>query len=381
MTISRRQFLQYSTVGTAFGLGLPISSGNSPLRRVTPANQSALRILVLGGTGFIGPHMVQYALDRGHSITLFNRGRTNTHLFPGVQKLVGDRNGHLDALRGGSWDIVVDNTGYVPGLVRDSAELLKDSVGHYFYTSTIDAYRDHHTPGIDESYPLATLPEGAPHNPGQYYGPLKAMCEEVVRDVYPNNHTIVRPGWIVGPGDNNHLFTYWPVRINRGGEVLAPGTPDDPMQVIDVRDLGTWVVDMLERSEAGSYNAVGPVMTMAEMLYGCRAVTSASVSFTWVDANFLWNQGLKGWTDFPIWWPPDNDYGEPTFGGIIGGTGTLNFNGALARSKGLQHRPFAETALDTLNWYGDTFDDWPEDNRPGVPAAREAQVLAAWRTQ
>ena len=168
---------------------------------------------------------------------------------------------------------------------------------------------------------------------------------------------------------------------DRGGEVLAPGTPDDPMQVIDVRDLATWVVGMLERSEAGSYNAVGPVMTMAEMLYGCRAVSSASVSFTWVEANFLWNQGLKGWTDFPIWWPPDNDYGEPTFGGIVGGTGTLNFNGALARSKGLQHRPFAETALDTLNWYWDTFDDWPEDNRPGVPAAREAQVLAAWRAQ
>ena len=381
MTISRRQFLEYSLSGTPRDPGMSGYPRPNADSHATRSDQSALRILILGGTGFIGPHMVQQALDRGHSVTLFNRGRTNTHLFPGVEKLVGDRNGQLDALRGGTWDVVLDNTGYVPAHVRQSAELLKDSVGHYFYTSTIDAYRDHKTPNINESYPLATLPDGEPHDPSRYYGQLKALCEAVVHEIYPSNSTVMRPGWIVGPGDNNHLFTYWPVRINRGGEVLAPGTPDDPMQVIDARDLAAWVLDMIEGSETGSYNAVGPVMTMGEMLYGCRAITSAPVSFTWVDADFLWDHGLKGWTDFPIWWPPDNDYGEPTFGGIIGGTGTLNFDGTLARSKGLKHRSFAETALDTLNWYWDTFTEWPEENRPGVDAAREIEVLAAWRAR
>ena len=382
MTISRRVFLQSSALGAAAtALASPMAADVGRFRPHR-ANPAPLRILVLGGTGFIGPHMVQRALDRGHTVTLFNRGRTNTHLFPSVEKLVGDRNGQLDALRGYTWDVVIGNSGYVPRHVRDSAELLKGSVGHYFYTSTTDAYRDYLTAGIDESYPLATLPESdaTSEDPRTYYGPLKALCERAVRDVYPDRFTVMRPGWIVGPGDNNHLFTYWPVRVDRGGEVLAPGTPDDPMQVIDVRDLAEWVVHMVETAEKGSYNAVGPIMTMAEMLYGCRAVTSAAVSFTWVDADFLWSHGVRPWTDMPIWWPPRNDYAEPTFGGITGGIGALNLDGSLARSKGLTHRPLATTAKDTLDWYWGQFTNWP-DQRPGLSPAREIEVLAAWHAR
>lgn len=340
-----------------------------------------MRILVLGGTGFIGPHMVRLALERGHTVTLFNRGRTNTHLFPNVEKLIGDRNGQLDALRGHTWDVVIDNTGYVPRLVRDSAELLHGSVGRYFYTSTIDAYRDYFAPNIAEDYPLHPPPDPPTENPSQFYGPLKAMCERVVREVYPDNFTVMRPGWIVGPGDNNHLFTYWVERVDRGGEVLAPGTPDDPYQVIDVRDLAAWVLHMVEAEEGGSYNAVGPVLTMSQTLYGIRAITSSPVSFTWVDADFLWEHGVKPYIDMPIWWPPRNDYAGPSMGGIGGGVGALNLDGSLARSKGLTHRALADTAKDTLDWYRATFDTWPENDRPGITAAEERALLREWHAR
>ena len=342
--------------------------------------QESLRILILGGTGFIGPHMVRRALAHGHTVTLFNRGRTNTHLFPQVERLVGDRNGQLDALRGREWDVVVDNTGYVPRWVRDTAELLKGSVGRYFYTSTIDAYRDYHAPNITEYYPLATLPEPS-EDTSQYYGQLNAEGERVVREIFPDDFTVMRPGWIVGPGDNNHLFTYWVVRVDRGGEVLAPGTPDDPYQVIDVRDLADWVIHTIEHGIGGNYNAVGPVSTMGETLYGIRAVTSSAVSFTWVDADFLWERGVRPYVDMPIWWPPRNDYAGPSMGGIGGGVGALDLDGTRARGKGLTHRALADTARDTLSWYRDTFDDWPEDRRPGLTAARESELLREWHAR
>ena len=230
MTISRRSFVGTAVTGVA-ALSSPAwpgssALGSSPAGVVGPEHQSRnLRILVLGGTGFIGPHMVQRALDRGHEVTLFNRGRTNTHLFPEVEKLVGDRNGQLDALAGRTWDVVIDNSGYFPAHVRASAEALRDSVDHYLFTSTIDAYRDFNVVGLDESYPLHPADLDRPQNPSQCYGPLKADCERIVREIYPANSTQVRPGWIAGPGDNNHLLTYWVVRIDRGGEVLAPGVP------------------------------------------------------------------------------------------------------------------------------------------------------------
>ena len=326
MTISRRDF-----VGTALS-GVFALGGSSVSAVRGPALQPTSRILVLGGTGFIGPHMVQTAIDRGHEVTLFNRGRTNTHLFPGVEKLVGDRNGQLDALSGRTWDVVIDNSGYYPAHVRASAEALAGSVDHYLYTSTIDAYRDFNTIGFDESYPLHPPSPDRPQQPQRFYGPLKADCERIVREVYGANSTQVRPGWIAGPGDNNHLLTYWVVRLDRGGEVLAPGVPEDYMQVTDVRDLAEWYIHIAEGRVSGQFSAVGPVMSWAEALYGIRAVTSSEVSFTWVDADFLLERDQKPWTDIPLWWPARNNWGPRSFGGNLGGEGAFAIAGSRERS-------------------------------------------------
>ncbi len=373
MNISRRRFVESSALGALYaGFGYRSSS-------LAPTQQTAaLRILILGGTGFIGPHMVREAMSRGHTVTLFNRGRTNTHLFPKVEKLRGDRDGQLDALRGHEWDVVIDNTGYVPRHVRDSAELLKGHVGHYVFTSTTDVYRDYHVAGIDEDYPLATHPEPGSEDARKYYGPLKVLCERAVRDVYPDRSMVVRPGWIVGPEDNNHLFTYWVMRVARGGEVLAPGSPRDPMQVTEARDLSAFMIRMAEEADTGTYNLVGPVTTMESVLSDVQAATESDARFTWVDADFLWAHGVKPWSDMPIWWPPRNDYADRSFGGITGGVGALALDGRRARARGLRHRPLAETVRDILEWYRASFQDWPDHRRPGLSAAKEAEVLAAW---
>lgn len=372
MSISRRRFLE----GAALGAGaLALPRGLAAF----PSQTRSLRILVLGGTGFIGPHMVRRALERGHQITLFNRGRSNTHLFPQVEKLVGDRNGQLDALVGREWDAVIDNSGYYPSHVRQSAELLAGSVNHYLYTSTIDAYRDFRVDGITESYPLGRRPEGAPERPQEYYGPLKAECEDAVREFFPTNNTRVRPGWIAGPGDNNHLFTYWVMRVVRGGEMLAPGEPSDPMQLTEVRDLANWYVYILERSIMGAYTAVGPVTNMGAMLADIQAAVGSDTSFTWVDADFLLERDIKPWTNIPLWWPPRNDWAPRSFGGNLGGVGAFTIDGSAARAQGLTHISMRRMARDTYDWYRETFEGWPEDRRPGLTAAREAELLAEWR--
>ena len=382
MPISRRSFVGTALGGAAAALVGPVTLASSSTvaagfqKSFGPSR--ALRILVLGGTGFIGPHMVQHALDRGHEVTIFNRGRTNTHLFPGVEKLVGDRNGQLDALAGRSWDVVIDNSGYYPSHVRMSAEALHESVNHYIFTSTIDAYRDYNVVGFDETYPLHPANPAREEDPSRFYGPLKADCERIVREIYPESSTQVRPGWIAGPGDNNHLLTYWVVRIDRGGEVLAPGSPDDYMQLTDVRDLAEWYIQIAEDRIFGQFSAVGPVMSWAEWLYGIRAVTTSDVSFTWVDADFLLQRDAKPWTDIPLWWPARNNWDPRSFGGNIGGEGAFAINPSLAHANGLGHRTVADTAEATLTWYRETFDDWPEDRRPGFSAARERELLDAW---
>jgi len=325
--------------------------------------------------------MVRRALERGHEVTLFNRGRTNTHLFPELEKLVGDRAGPLDALAGRTWDVGIDNSGYYPSHVRASAEALQNSVDHYLFTSTIDAYRDFREVGFDESYPLHPPSADRPEDPRNFYGPLKADCERIVRSIYGTHSTHVRPGWIAGPGDNNHLMTYWVVRIDRGGEVLAPGVPDDYMQVTDVRDLAEWYVHIAEERVFGAFHAVGPVMSWQEWLQGIRATTNSDASFTWVDADFLLERDAKPWTDIPLWWPARNDWGPPSFGGNLGGEGAFAIDGSLARANGLSHRSLADTTQAILDWYWETHDDWPEGQRPGFTAARERALLTEWRSQ
>jgi 2'-hydroxyisoflavone reductase len=308
--------------------------------------------------------MVRYALYRGHTVTLFNRGRTNPHLFPGVEKLVGDRDGGLDALRGREWDAVIDNSGYVPRHVRDSAELLRDSVGRYLFTSTASVYQfdqDY----LDEDAALLPVEDPTSEDVNQYYGPLKVLCEQVVRQVYDHRGTVVRLHVVSGPGDPTNRFTYWPVRLDRGGEVVAPGDMNNPVQFIDVRDLAEFDVRLLERGIPGIYNVAGPALeeyTMAEFLYGIRAVTSAPVSFTWVDDAFLQERRFR----YPLWFSQNSP--------ARGACRVRSHRGVAA---GLEFRPLAETALDTLEW----FKSEPAEREWDYPlnVERDTRVLEEWR--
>ena len=290
----------------------PVDSGapGNPAGEATanPSPARALRMLVLGGTNFIGPHQVEYALARGHEVTLFNRGRTNPHLFPGVEKLVGDRTGDLRALEGRSWDVVVDNSAINPEWVERSAGLLKDACERYVFVSTRSVYADPSRVPMSAAEPVWTY-ESAGVEPGAErlpYGLSKALAEQRARDAFGSDRTLVfRPGLIIGPGDTTDRFTYWPVRIHRGGEVLAPGDGSDPVQIIDARDFGEWLVRMAEDGESGTYNVVGPrtPRPMAELLYGIRAVTTAETTFTWVDTDFLIDAGMRPYRELPVWRP------------------------------------------------------------------------------
>src|SRR5689334_21102242 len=275
---------------------------------VVPATQTKLKVLVLGGTGFIGPHFVRALVERGHTVTLFNRGKTHAELFPELEKLRGDRDGHLEALAGRKWDVVLDDAGFVPRIVRASAELLGPNIGHYVFISSISVYPEGATKvGMNEDDAVAQMPAGEEKSEDvpKFYGALKAVCEKTVAEVIPGRATTIRPGLIVGPGDPTDRFTYWPVRVARGGEVLAPGDPSDPVQMIDARDLGAWVVRAFEEQHTGVYNAVGPAkpLGVGELLGEIKAALAASARFTWVDAAFLEKEKVEPWSDMPVWVP------------------------------------------------------------------------------
>jgi 2'-hydroxyisoflavone reductase len=342
-------------------------------------------LLILGGTGFIGPYQVRYALARGHKVTIFNRGRTNPGLFPAdqVEQLLGDRStGDLSALKGRQWDAVIDNPATLPRWVREAAGLLKDAARQYLFISTVSVYADNGKPGQDESAPLATTdaPDAAQVT-GENYGALKALAEQEAQRAFAGRATVVRPGLIVGPGDPSDRFTYWPVRIARGGEVLAPGDGSDPVQFIDARDLAEWCVRMVEQNATGVYNALGPrsPLRMDEMLYGIRAITSADVRFTWVPAAFLEAQKVRPWTQMPVWVPGTGD-----------SAGFSRRSNARALAKGLTFRPLADTARAALEAHQAALQAQSRAGKPvdqtrvmglyaGLGLAREAQVLSAWR--
>jgi 2'-hydroxyisoflavone reductase len=301
-----------------------------------------MRILILGGTSYIGPHQVRYALARGHTVTLFNRGRTNPHLFPRVEKLVGDRaDATLDALRGREWDAVIDNSAHFPRWVRQAGELLVGSVKRYLFTSSTGVYYPYHTVGVDESGPLTTIddPDKEEIRGSRDFGGLKVLCEREAQRIFAETALIIRPQYIVGPGDGTDRFTYWPVRIDQGGEVMAPGDPADPVQYIDVRDVTEWMIRMLEQGDSGVYNAVGPssLLTNAEFLYGVRSTTSANVSFTWVDTDFLMERDVAA---IVPWFAPRGE-----------NLAMAQINGKRAIGKGLTFRPLAVTTRDTLDWF------------------------------
>lgn len=373
MTTDRREFLRLTAAaGGALGLGvLP----REVRARAVKAAPHPLRILILGGTSFIGPHQVEYAQTRGHRISLFNRGRTNPHLFPDVEKLIGDRNGDFESLKGKRWDVCIDNSASNPEWVRMSAGLLRDQVDHYIYVSSLSAYADMSIEGIDEDHPTHTYEtaDADTDTPaGELpYGLRKSLSEdEAMKAMGPDRTTVVRPGLIVGPRDGTDRFTYWPVRIHRGGEVLAPGTPDDPTMHVDARDLARWMIRLAENTVTGTFNAVGDPMPMAEMLYGIKAVTEAPASFTWVPADFLAEHEVQPWSDMPCWVPPT---------GATAGFGL--FENRRAVEAGLTFRPLAETARDTLEWHFTRPEERRNELRAGIAAEREAEVLEAWHAR
>ncbi|MDP9004748.1 MAG: NAD-dependent epimerase/dehydratase family protein [Verrucomicrobiota bacterium] len=377
ISTTRRKFIKLSAVaGGALGLGLRPSAG-APEKATKP-----LRILILGGTGFTGPFQVKYALERGHKISVFNRGKTHPGETPReVEQLVGDRNGQLDALKNRKWDVVIDNPTSVPVWVRDVAQVLKGNVDRYVFISTISVYGDTSKAGIEETAPLAQY-KGADAmketretiiaSKYELYGPLKALAEQEAEKWFPNQTLIVRPGLIVGPRDETDRFTYWPVRIDRGGEVLAPGDPSDPVQFIDGRDLAEWVIRMAENRETGTYNATGPDKTLGvgAMLEGIKAANKSNANFTWVKTDFLEAQKVAPWSDMPVWVPPR---------GEEGGMGRISIQRALA--KGLTFRPLADTARDTLAWFKSQPPERQAKVKAGLSPEREAEVLAAWHKQ
>ncbi|MFH1765555.1 MAG: NAD-dependent epimerase/dehydratase family protein [Gemmatimonadota bacterium] len=387
MPLDRRDFLRSAcVVGGGLALGgdsvlgaTPGAAGTGPSSERNHGHKvaqgAAKRLLILGGTGFIGPNMVRYAVDRGHEVTIFTRGHSEADI-PDVEHLIGDRSGDLGALEGRSWDVILDNNARDYRWVELSTNLLRDSAEHYLFVSSISAFSTADMdlegvvyplsqPIVDEDAPLFSRPPDFQEGQEAPYGLSKTLGEQASEAAFPGRATIVRPGLIVGPGDPTDRFTYWPVRIDQGGEVLAPGDGSDPTQIIDVRDLTEWIVRLAEEGTTGRFNATGPGtrMSMAEMLHGIRAITSAPVSLTWVPFGFLQENEVLPWSDMPAWIPND----PITFVSV-----------ERAVAAGLTFRPLADTALDTLRFHKAR----PEEERNNMPAGispeREREILSAW---
>jgi 2'-hydroxyisoflavone reductase len=334
-----------------------------------------VRLLVLGGTKFLGRGVVDAALEGGHEVTLFNRGKTNPGLYPDLERLRGDRDGDLRALEGRAWDAVIDPSGYVPRVVRASAELLRES-GHYVFVSSISVYEGPFEGRLDEDTPLHEPDDPATEDIPANYGGLKAASERVVEEVFPGRSTRARAGLIVGPHDPTDRFTYWPVRVGLGGEVLAPGRPERPWQFIDVRDVGRWLVHCAEAGVAGTFNVTGPVpgVTAGEVLETCRAVSGSDAGLVWVDDDFLVEREVGEWMELPLWMSESGDFAR-----------FHDWDVAKAVAAGLRTRPVAETVADTLAW-AKARTDAPAGTtamggfrETGLAPEKERRLLAEWK--
>lgn len=326
-----------------------------------------MKILIIGGTRFLGKALVEAALARGHQVSLFNRGQTNPGWFPEVEKLHGDRNQDLSALNGRSWQAVIDTCAYYPRQVRSLLEILDGRIKHYTFISSISVYADFSQPGLDEKSNLATIPDPTIEEiTNETYGALKALCEQAAETHLPGQSLVLRPGLIVGPFDPSDRFTYWPARVARGGEILAP-VPDWNTQFIDVRDLAEWNIRLVERGVVGIFNATGPAepLSFRTLLETCQQVSHNQASFTWVEPEFLLNNGAAPWSELPLWLPGEENAGSDQ----------VSIQRAL--DQGLVFRPIKTTVRDTLTW---------ESTRPaahlwraGLTPEKEAELLQAWR--
>ncbi len=323
-----------------------------------------VRILLLGGPKFLGRAVIEAAFAGGHEVTLFNRGQTNPEEFPQVERLRGDRDGDLGALVGRSWNAVVDTSGYVPRLVRDSAALLRDAVERYVFVSSVSAYAGFSEP-VTETSPTATVEDETTEDVQGHYGALKALCERAVAEVFGDRSSSVRAGLIVGPHDPTGRFTYWPHRIARGGEVLVPGPPERRVQFVDVRDLADLILLATERGPGGPVNATGPVppLTMGVLLEACRTASGSDATLTHVDDVFLVDQEVGEWLELPLWVAPKPGWER-----------FLEADVSLALAAGLRFRPLAETIRDTLAHA-------PMVDGVGLTPEREAELLRAWHAR
>jgi 2'-hydroxyisoflavone reductase len=368
---TRRDFLKTAAAaGGAFVGGIdPALARIAEAVRIPRQARAPLDILVLGGTGFIGPHLVRYAVSRGHRVTIFTRGRRQADLPAEVIRLLGDRNGQLTALEGKRWNAVIDDSATNPDWVRQSTQLLRDSVGQYLFTSSTGVYYPYLRRGLDES--ASPLLEAADPNDGSAtFGVAKARCERQVQEVFGDRATIVRPTYIVGPGDTTDRFPYWPVRLARGGATLGPGRRDDPVQFIDVRDLAEWMVRLVEERRSGVFNAAGPqrVINVREFLEGARTALDAKVTFVWVDDYaFLREHRIE--EAIPWAMLAGND------------DGMMSIRNDRAIASGLTFRPLGTTVRDTLAWWPSVPEARRAAPRFAITPEQEARALAAWKSR
>ena len=386
MPTKRRDFLKVTAAAggaMALGLGSPVSA--STFTRVgagldpsaPAAAPRALKILILGGTNLTGPHNVRYALERGHEVTIFTRGQRKPGLFQDafehVEHLIGDRENDLEALKGRSWDAVIDASGMNEAWTRDSAELLQDAVGTYMYISSTGVFYPYLTTEISEDVEVALVDPSDGEDGAYKYGVMKSLSENQAKRVFGEDRTcVVRPGYIVGPLDTTHRGTYWPERLLRGGEVAVPGNKTDLVQQIDVRDLTEWMIHMLENGTHGTFNATGPgtPLTMEEFVYGVRATSSAEVSWTWID-DYAFLEEHRFFYAIP-WIMPTGD-----------NLGSQRIDCRRARAAELTFRPVAVTAMDTLEWYhSDALTDEQRSTpRMALSPERETEILEAWKAR
>ncbi len=324
-----------------------------------------MKILILGGTRFVGRSLVETAISEGHEVTLFNRGKTNPDLFPELELIVGDRDSELRPLHGRKWDVVVDTCGYVPRIVKKSAEMLADSVEHYTFISSISAYADFAKPGIDENSLLATIEDEAVEKvTDETYGPLKVLCEKAVRSAMPGRILVLRCGLIVGHYDPSDRFTYWPVRMSQGGKVLAPSPPQRQIQFIDARDLAQFILSMAQKRQTGTFNTTGPVytLTMQRFLEECNGISGNRANLTWVSEDFI----IENKAIMPVWVPE-------------GWTGMFQVNCKRANAAGLTLTPLTTTIRDTVTWHATR--PVRHQLKAGLETKREEELLRIWYEQ
>jgi len=379
MKTTRREFLGYTIAAGAVAAcqqtGKHEAAGSegtsSDAKRTATSSKKPLNLLVLGGTGFLGPWIVDEAQKRGHTLTLFNRGQTNPGLFPNVEQLHADRDPKkgegITALANRKWDVVFDDCGYYPRMVKASAELLAPNVGHYVYISSISAYLHNDIEHIDETGEVATMPDTTLESMGknyEYYGALKALCEAAAEAACPGRVANVRPGYIVGPGDPTDRFTYWPARFDKGGDVLVPGNRTDPVQVIDVRDLAAWLVTMAEQRTTGVFNACGPEKKLewGRTIDACIASASSKPTPHWISVEQLQKAELG---EMPIWAPYEGE-----------SKGMHMVSNAKAIKAGLRFRPIETIVKDTLTWFkSQTPERQAKLFERNLAAAKEAEVI------